>query len=113
MRLERLEVVVDLLARDADPGGDPGGGGRDHQLAEKPGPDRIQRGGGCLCALDDLDVLHETSLALTIFLVKALVVSGTTTRGGGAKRRTGPAVLVADAADTPDWSRLSGGRLDQ
>ena len=33
-RLERLEVVVDLLARDADPGSEPGGGGRDGQLAQ-------------------------------------------------------------------------------
>jgi hypothetical protein len=41
VRLERLEVVVDLLAGDADPGREPGGGGRDSQLAEQPGPDWI------------------------------------------------------------------------
>ena len=34
--LERLQVVVDLLPRDADPGGEPGGGGGlDGQLAEQ------------------------------------------------------------------------------
>ena len=71
--LERLEVVVDLLARDADPGGEPGGGGRDGQFAEQPGPDRIQRGGGCLRALDDLDVLHVATVPLTNILVKGAV----------------------------------------
>jgi hypothetical protein len=70
VRLERLEVVVDLLACDADPGGEPGGGRRDGQLAEQPGPDRIQRGGGCLRALDDLDVLHDVTFPLTTKTVK-------------------------------------------
>jgi hypothetical protein len=70
VRLERVEVVVDLLARDADPGGEPCGGCRNGQLAEQPGPDRIQRGGCCLRAFDDLDVLHAATVALTRKTVK-------------------------------------------
>jgi hypothetical protein len=73
VRLERLEVIVDLLARDADPGGEPGGGGRDGQLDEQPGPDRIERCGGCLRALDDLDVLHIATMPLTTNIVNSPV----------------------------------------
>ena len=74
VRLERLEVVVDLLAREPHPGGESGGRSGDGQLAEQPGPDRIQRGGGCLRALDDLDVLHDATIPLTRNLVKGMVV---------------------------------------
>ena len=70
VRLERLQVVVDLLARDADPGGEPGGGGRHGQFAEQPGPDRVQSGGGRLRVLDDLDVLHDSTVRLTRNVVK-------------------------------------------
>ena len=71
--LERLEVVVHLLAREADSGRESGGGGRSGQLTEQPGPDRIQRGGGGLCVFDDLDVLHVATMPLTKNLAKGIV----------------------------------------
>src|SRR5690606_19054157 len=70
--LERLEVVVDLLTGDTDPGGQPGGGGRDGQLTEQPGPHRVQGGGGRLHALNDLDVLHRATVPLTKSSVKGV-----------------------------------------
>jgi hypothetical protein len=87
VRLERLEVVVDLLACNADSGGEPGGGGRDGQLAEQPGPDRIQRGGGRLRAFDDLDVLHDATVPLTRKIVKGALPlpCPTTVRGPQSK----------------------------
>ena len=67
---EPLHSPVNILAGDSYPGGEPGGGGRDGQLPQQPGPDRIQRRGSCFRVLNDLDVPHDLSLSLTRILVK-------------------------------------------
>jgi len=64
VRLERLEVVADLLARETDAHGELCGGARNSQLAQQPGADRIQYGSGRPGVFDDFDVLHATTMAL-------------------------------------------------
>ena len=58
MTLERLEVVVDLLAGEPDGGGQHGGRSRLGQLSQQPGADGIQAG---LCGgrvVDHSNALH-------------------------------------------------------
>ena len=59
VRLERLQVVVDLLAGDAHPGREGSGGARLHELGEQPGAGRVERDRGGRRVLDDLDILHR------------------------------------------------------
>ena len=57
--LERLEVVVELLAGDPHPGSEGSRGSRLRELGEQPGPRRVERDRGGRRVLDDLHVLHR------------------------------------------------------
>ena len=58
VRLERLQVVVDLLAGEADPAGERRGRRRLDAARQQPGPDRVERDCGGGGVLDHLDVVH-------------------------------------------------------
>ena len=72
MGFEGAQVVVELLARDPEARGERRGRGRAGQLGEEPAPDGVEgdRRGGRI--VDDVDVEHGTSLALTNFLVNRI-----------------------------------------
>ena len=60
--LQRAQVVVDLLARQAGLRGEGRRGARIRQRREQPGADRVQRGLGRGGVVDDRDVVHERHL---------------------------------------------------
>ena len=69
-RFERAQVVVDLLARKADPRGETRGAAGRGQLGQQPGPDRVQRDGRDGRFFDHCDVPHGAIEALTRIFVK-------------------------------------------
>ena len=53
-------MVVDLLAGDADPGGEGGGRAGLGELGQQPGPHRVERHDRSRGVFDHLDVMHGT-----------------------------------------------------
>ena len=72
MRFERLQVVVDLLAGEADPRRDRRRRAGLGQLGQQPGPHRIERHRGGGRVLDHFDVVHRIAASrLTNLFVKS------------------------------------------
>ena len=110
--LERAEVVVDLLAREADLRGQRGGRAGLGQLGQQPRADRVERDRGGGRILDHLDVVHASMTALTNFLVKLRCVAMRIVLAGGtgqigrvlARAFAGDEVVVlARAAGRSRW----------
>ncbi len=76
--LERAQVVVDLLAGQADPAGERRRRRRLGELGQQPRPDRVQRDDRRGGVLDDFDVQHAAIESLTRKFVKRLRSRGAT-----------------------------------
>ncbi len=70
VRLQRVQMVVDLLASQADPRGQRRRRGGRGQLGEESASHRLQGYGRRRRIIDDLDVEHEEIVSLTTFIVK-------------------------------------------
>ena len=70
VRLQRVQMVVDLLPSQADPRGQRRRRGGRGQLGEEPTPHGLQGHRRRRRIIDDLDVEHEEMVALTTIVVK-------------------------------------------
>src|SRR5437870_4410508 len=70
VRLQGVQVVVDLLPSQADPRGQCRRRGGRGQLGEEPAAHRLQGHRRRRRIIDDLDVEHEEMVSLTTFIVK-------------------------------------------